>query len=219
MVTFDTIENWFKAIKGHHCDKYDEIGDRRKFDAADDPLHKDGDKLQPLIGYKCKACGETFYISGFSVFHSPDYDGNFKTLFSDVNGRMRLAALLSRPPPTPPPPSMEEIDAAAKRLVSQMGIPDGQEGPRLELVPKAEENPPEKVASKTESLPTKERRWLAWEKLDDDGFEWRASVPGGWLVRTMDKVVHFGDGMRREGNDWRPALCFLPDPGHEWRKQ
>lgn len=50
---------------------------------------------------------------------------------------------------------------------------------------------------------------LAWEMLTDeeDFGTWRRRVPGGWLVRTAEEYYHGGG----------EALCFLPDPNHEWR--
>lgn len=49
----------------------------------------------------------------------------------------------------------------------------------------------------------------AWEFLkDEEEFgTWRRRVPGGWLVRTFYDQYHGGGD----------ALCFLPDPNHEWK--
>jgi len=46
---------------------------------------------------------------------------------------------------------------------------------------------------------------LNWIKIEDDDSQstWRASVPGGWLIKTFD-----GGGM---------MLAFVPDKNHKWR--
>jgi hypothetical protein len=39
----------------------------------------------------------------------------------------------------------------------------------------------------------------------------RARVYGGWLV------LYFEDEIKTSGAIHRPAMCFVPDPNHEWR--
>jgi hypothetical protein len=58
---------------------------------------------------------------------------------------------------------------------------------------------------------------LIWEQIDDNHS--RAMVFGGWLVKAFECVVHYqgqyGRGMV-DGWDFRVAMCFVPDPNHEW---
>jgi hypothetical protein len=55
---------------------------------------------------------------------------------------------------------------------------------------------------------------LEWE--DIDLHHSRAKILGGWLVKAYENVVHnTGSGMQ-DGWDWRVAMCFVPDPNHEW---
>ena len=42
-----------------------------------------------------------------------------------------------------------------------------------------------------------------WEEIGNYGSLERRSVPGGWLVRTSYNM----EGV---------AMCFYPDPNHEW---
>jgi len=50
-----------------------------------------------------------------------------------------------------------------------------------------------------------------------DNWHTRAKVPGGWLVKATESVVHVTDinGID-DGYDWRIAMAFVPDPKHEW---
>lgn len=61
---------------------------------------------------------------------------------------------------------------------------------------------------------------LTWEKINDNGYEYRARVHGGWLVKILEDVIQdrheYGQGLV-SGWDWRIAVCFVPDPNHEWR--
>jgi hypothetical protein len=56
---------------------------------------------------------------------------------------------------------------------------------------------------------------MEWEMID--GFHFRLKVLGGWVFKVMEDVVHHNEshGMI-PGWDWRPAICFIPDPNHEW---
>ena len=58
---------------------------------------------------------------------------------------------------------------------------------------------------------------LNWEKIDDH--HKRVRVHGGWLVKAFEDVCHdksaYGKGMM-PGWDFRIAICFVPDPNHEW---
>ena len=57
---------------------------------------------------------------------------------------------------------------------------------------------------------------MEWEKIDD--WNERASVPGGWIVKTLEPVFHLENSMSQGGDgwDWRIATCFVPDPTGEW---
>lgn len=59
---------------------------------------------------------------------------------------------------------------------------------------------------------------MNWEQISET--EWRAIVPGGWLVKveTQASTVRH-DGYSAQGDfgwEWRTALAFVPDPNHEW---
>lgn len=59
---------------------------------------------------------------------------------------------------------------------------------------------------------------LVWEEIDP--WHKRLSVPGGWVLKTFEDVIHDkSDGGRGmvSGWDWRVAMCFIPDPEHEWK--
>ncbi|KKX53268.1 hypothetical protein X546_20545 [Brevibacillus borstelensis cifa_chp40] len=58
---------------------------------------------------------------------------------------------------------------------------------------------------------------MEWEQIDKYGEEFRAKVPGGWLVKICFEVAHDTSNGLQSGWDWRPALAFVPDPNHEWR--
>ncbi len=45
------------------------------------------------------------------------------------------------------------------------------------------------------------------EKQARDGTqEWRARVPGGWLIKTLNSMTSAG------------GITFYPDPKHEWNE-
>jgi len=184
----ETVREWMDAMRGHACPESVAMADPRRFDPDDDPESEEDGKAAPRIGYVCRGCGESFAVRGSVLQADPSFEGGFKDLFAGVDGRMRLAVMMSGAPPEAPG------EMAGK--------------PRVMAFPKTPEPEGNRQA----------RRLLQWEKMDDDGFEWRAPVPGGWLVKTMDKVVHFDGGSRRDGEDWRPSLAFVPDPGHVWGK-
>ncbi len=50
-----------------------------------------------------------------------------------------------------------------------------------------------------------------------DNYHQRAKVPGGWLVKVSEPVMHDTQhqGMS-DGWDWRVAMTFVPDHKHEW---
>jgi hypothetical protein len=54
-----------------------------------------------------------------------------------------------------------------------------------------------------------------FEKIDAEHF--RTKVPGGWIVKAYERVVHNSDinGMI-DGWDWRIAMVFIPDQFHKW---
>lgn len=56
---------------------------------------------------------------------------------------------------------------------------------------------------------------MNWEWIDN--YHRRARVPGGWIVKAVEDVVHKTEfhGMR-PGWDYRVAMCFVPDPNNEW---
>ena len=59
---------------------------------------------------------------------------------------------------------------------------------------------------------------LKWEQIDN--YHRRAKVQGGWLVKAFEDVDedrhYLGQGLVA-GTQWRIAMCFVPDPNHEWR--
>lgn len=65
---------------------------------------------------------------------------------------------------------------------------------------------------------------MEWEQTDNGELH-RAKIPGGWLVKTYTAVVtvlpqsqmDMMDIKERMGHEWRVAMCFVPDPEHEWR--
>lgn len=56
---------------------------------------------------------------------------------------------------------------------------------------------------------------MFWEPIDPLQYESRARVPGGWIVKVREDVMHH-DSEYGTGYDWRVAICFVPDPGHTW---
>jgi len=59
---------------------------------------------------------------------------------------------------------------------------------------------------------------MEWEVIDP--YLQRAKIPGGWLVKAYEDVVHDREhaGMV-PGWDFRIALCFVPDPDYAWLKE
>jgi len=55
---------------------------------------------------------------------------------------------------------------------------------------------------------------MDWEQID--GFHFRLKVPGGWIFKVLEDVVHGSDRGLQPGWDWRVAICFIPDPDHLW---
>lgn len=53
-----------------------------------------------------------------------------------------------------------------------------------------------------------------WEEIDN--FHSRAKVFGGWIVKSMEDVMHNTDDGMNFGWDWRVAMAFVPDAKHEW---
>ena len=64
---------------------------------------------------------------------------------------------------------------------------------------------------------------LYWEEVESSpsisAYIFRAKVPGGWLIRVVEDVVHdqsaYGHGLV-PGWDWRTSICFVPDQVGEW---
>ncbi len=58
---------------------------------------------------------------------------------------------------------------------------------------------------------------LEWEIID--GYHQRLKVPGGWILKATEDVIHdqgeYGQGMVG-GWDFRIAICFVPDTDHKW---
>ena len=61
---------------------------------------------------------------------------------------------------------------------------------------------------------------MKFEFEDIDGEHSRAKVFGGWIVRSVEAVFHLRETETESefvsGWDWRVAIAFVPDPGHEW---
>ena len=57
---------------------------------------------------------------------------------------------------------------------------------------------------------------MEWEQIDKAGFEQRAKIFGGWIVKVTEGVYHNMDGRMDDGWDWRIAITFVPDPCHVW---
>ena len=49
------------------------------------------------------------------------------------------------------------------------------------------------------------RRLPDWQQIDDIGTTFRLSVFGGWIIQDYDAEK------AKNG-----AMCFVPDPKHEW---
>ncbi len=59
---------------------------------------------------------------------------------------------------------------------------------------------------------------LNWENIDN--YHQRAKIPGGWLVKANEDVWEYMEGRGYEtGQNLRVAICFVPDPDHEWGKE
>lgn len=60
---------------------------------------------------------------------------------------------------------------------------------------------------------------LDWQDISGgNGLEFRAEVPGGWLVKVIENVVHDKERAGMTGGwDWRVAITFVPDPEHMWQ--
>lgn len=59
---------------------------------------------------------------------------------------------------------------------------------------------------------------MKWEPEQIDDNHQRMKVPGGWIVKAYENVCTFlgYDYDIRNGYEWRVAMCFVPDPNHEW---
>lgn len=59
---------------------------------------------------------------------------------------------------------------------------------------------------------------MKWESLDDYGLEFRAKVPGGWLVKILapDPIVIVLDGILCT-RGYRETVTYVPDSQHTWR--
>jgi len=58
-----------------------------------------------------------------------------------------------------------------------------------------------------------------WEQVTEDGSTWRLRVPGGWIVRYSDDIIHDQSDLGRgfqSGWDWRSSLVFVSDWNWEW---
>lgn len=54
-----------------------------------------------------------------------------------------------------------------------------------------------------------------WERVGDKRSKVeRASIPQGWLVRTLEPVPREIEGQLEYGWDYRVAITFVPDPDH-----
>lgn len=49
-----------------------------------------------------------------------------------------------------------------------------------------------------------------------DNYHQRAKVPGGWLVKAYEDVMHNHEQGNQNGLDWRVSMTFVPDPEHSW---
>lgn len=57
---------------------------------------------------------------------------------------------------------------------------------------------------------------LEFEQIDD--FHQRAKVIGGWVLKAYENVCETTPHNTFEsGYNWRVAMCFIPDPNHEWQ--
>ncbi|RLG55660.1 MAG: hypothetical protein DRN95_07635 [Candidatus Hydrothermarchaeota archaeon] len=206
---YKTLEEWMTALRDHVCNEAITLKDGRQYDVADDPHVEHEGKSSPLVGYVCRGCGKLFQIMGMVITQDPSYEGDFKELFRSVEGRMKLATMLS----------IKQSDASIEEATAKpiLEMPKGP-SPNPEVETKPDVSPTTIFESEPEGN-KQTRRLLEWEKIDDNGFEWRAAVPGGWIIKVLDYVVHFNDGQRRDGYDWRPAMTFLPDPEHNWGKK
>lgn len=57
---------------------------------------------------------------------------------------------------------------------------------------------------------------MNWEVIDNHHL--RCPIFGGWLVKANENVTYFTDNQGyTTGWDYRIAMAFVPDPGHEWK--
>lgn len=64
---------------------------------------------------------------------------------------------------------------------------------------------------------------LKWEQIPQDltGSLNRTPIFGGWLVRLFEDIrspinIGYPQPDYQQGYEWRPSICFVPDPNHEW---
>lgn len=55
---------------------------------------------------------------------------------------------------------------------------------------------------------------MDWEMIDP--YHFRLMVPGGWVFKVIEDVIHERPNGFVPGWDWRVSICFIPDPDHEW---
>ena len=56
---------------------------------------------------------------------------------------------------------------------------------------------------------------INWEQIDN--YTKRTRIPGiGWLVVHQEDVLTEFHKSRERGYEWRPAMCFVPDPSRSW---
>lgn len=58
---------------------------------------------------------------------------------------------------------------------------------------------------------------MNWEQIDEHGYEFRAKVFDGWLVKVLENVLTCRPDCPPDfGFEYRAALAFVPDHNHEW---
>jgi hypothetical protein len=58
---------------------------------------------------------------------------------------------------------------------------------------------------------------MKWEQIDN--YTKRARIPNrGWLVVYVEDVMTYlgPDAPNQTGYEYRPAMCFIPDPHKHW---
>jgi len=194
----NTLESWMVNLRDHACGSWlEQVGagsQESQYDADDEP---EPEKGVPRLGYKCKGCGKTFSIGMAVLQESPSFEGDFRGLFKSVDGRSKLATMMT----SKEDPATIERESGRQLEGDRSRTADGV----LSFTPP----PGAAQAAVPRPVGASSGRLIQWEKLDPGGFEWRAPVPGGWLVKTMDA----GDLSQRT---WRPALAFVPDPEYLW---